>query len=121
MAGNEETGRCPVEYTISVIGGKYKPLILWHLQEGALRFSELRQRVPGATAKMLTQHLRELEKDGMLLRKIFPVIPPKVEYSLTRLGESVMPVMNAMCDWGLAHRGRQACAGGKKTRHKAVS
>lgn len=102
--------RCPVEYTLSVIGGKYKPLILWHLQEEALRFSELRRRVPEATSKMLTQHVRELEADGLVLRTVYPVIPPKVEYSLTRLGRSVMPVMSAMCAWGLAHRNRSRAA-----------
>lgn len=110
MSATENGGpeRCPVEYTIEVIGGKYKPLILWHLQAGALRFGELRRRVPTATAKMLTQHLRELENHGLINRKIFPVIPPKVEYSLTRLGASVMPVMQAMSDWGSAHRNRPA-------------
>lgn len=102
---NEE--RCPVEYTIEMIGGKYKPLIIWHLQEGSLRFNELRKRLPQATAKMLTQHLRELERDGLVERKIFPVIPPCVEYSLSAVGVSVLPVMQAMCDWGLVHRNRK--------------
>lgn len=104
LSAGEE--RCPVEYTIEMIGGKYKPLILWHLQEGALRFSELRKRLSKATAKMLTQHLRELERDGLVAREIFPVIPPRVEYSLSGTGVSVLPVMQAMCDWGLAHRNR---------------
>lgn len=106
--------RCPVEYTIDMIGGKYKPLILWHLQNGALRFSELRKRLPQATAKMLTQHLRELEQDGLVAREVFPVIPPRVEYSLSTIGVSVLPVMQAMCDWGLAHRNRGA--GGRKAK-----
>lgn len=121
MAG-ERRECCPVEYTIKVVGGKYKPLILWHLQDAPLRFSELRRRVGGATAKMLTQHLRELEDDGLVKRKIFPVIPPKVEYSLTSLGISVMPVMQAMCDWGLAHKDRaRGASGGKRAvRKKAV-
>ncbi len=111
---------CPVEYTIGVVGGKYKPLLLWHLQNGALRFNELRKLVPKATAKMLTQHLRELEADGIVKRQIFPVIPPKVEYSLTKLGKSVMPVMQAMCDWGLKHRHRKKSVNEVKKEMQAV-
>ena len=107
--------RCPVEFTLDVIGGKYKPLILWHLQKGCLRFSELRRNLAHATTKMLTQHLRELEEDGLVARKIYPVIPPKVEYSLTRLGRSVMPVLEAMCDWGVKHQ-RLAKGGRNKKR-----
>lgn len=98
--------RCPVEFTIDVVCGKYKPLLLWHLQEETLRFSELRRRLPNASAKMLTQHLRELEEDGLVGRKIYPVIPPKVEYSLTKTGRSVIPVLNAMCEWGQQHQPR---------------
>ena len=94
------TDRCPVFATLELIGGKYKGLILWHLSEGTLRFSELQKRIPKATAKMLTQQLRELEKDRLVNRQVFPVIPPKVEYSLTGLGKSLMPVLAAMRDWG---------------------
>lgn len=90
---------CPVEATLDLIGGKYKALILWHLSEGTLRFSELQKRI-SATAKMLTQQLRELENDQLVHRKVYPVIPPKVEYSLTALGESLMPILVAMRDWG---------------------
>lgn len=104
MKTQPETERCPVEFTIETIGGKYKPLLLWHLQQGKLRFSELRRQLPRATAKMLTQHLRELERDGLVRREVFPVVPPRVEYSLTATGKSVMPVLQAMCDWGLKHR-----------------
>ena len=104
MNSSSEQEPCPVGFTLEIVGGKYKPLILWHLHDNVLRFSELRKLVPQATSKMLTQHLRELENDGLVNRKVFPVVPPKVEYSLTRLGKSVMPVMQAMCDWGLAHR-----------------
>ena len=92
--------RCPVEITLELIGGKYKSLILWHLAENTLRFSELRKRIPGATAKMLTQQLRELESQQLINREVFPVVPPKVEYSLTPLGRSLMPVLIAMRDWG---------------------
>lgn len=71
MAQDPAIEMCPVEYTIGIIGGKYKPLLLWQLQDGALRFSEIRKRLPQATAKMLTQHLRELERHGMIKRKVF--------------------------------------------------
>lgn len=91
---------CPVEATISLIGGKYKSLILWKLMSRTLRFSQLRKEVPCATPKMLTQQLRELEADGLLMREVFPVIPPKVEYSLTTFGRSIAPVLEAMYSWG---------------------
>ena len=91
---------CPVEATLELIGGKYKVLILWHLSEKTLRFSELKKEIPTATPKMLTQQLRELELHNLIHREVFPVIPPKVEYSLTELGTSLMPVLIAMRDWG---------------------
>lgn len=91
---------CPVETTLELIGGKYKALILWHLSDGKLRFSELRKAILAATPKMLTQQLRELESQNLIYRKVYPVIPPKVEYSLTDLGKSLMPVLTAMRDWG---------------------
>lgn len=91
---------CPVESTLDLIGGKYKALILWHLSDGKLRFSQLRKAITGATPKMLTQQLRELEAQELIHREVYPVIPPKVEYSLTSLGESLMPVLTAMRDWG---------------------
>ena len=92
--------RCPVETTLEMIGGKYKALILWHLSEGKLRFSELKKAISGATPKMLTQQLRELESNKLIHREVYPVIPPKVEYSLTDVGRSLMPVLMAMRDWG---------------------
>lgn len=91
---------CPVEATLDLIGGKYKSLILWHLSDGKLRFSELRSRIKKATPKMLTQQLRELENQDLIHREVFPVIPPKVEYSLTETGRSLMPILVAMRDWG---------------------
>ena len=96
----EAKATCPVETTLELIGGKYKALILWHLSAGKLRFSELRQRVSSATPKMLTQQLRELEKNQLVHREVYPVIPPKVEYSLTETGRSLMPVLVAIRDWG---------------------
>ena len=91
---------CPVESTLELIGGKYKALILWHLSEKTLRFSQLRKEISGATAKMLTQQLRELEAQDLIHREVFPIIPPKVEYSLTDLGRSLLPILVAMRDWG---------------------
>lgn len=96
----KKANNCPVEATLDLIGGKYKALILWHLSEGKLRFSELKKVITGATPKMLTQQLRELEAQALIHREVFPIIPPKVEYSLTELGKSMMPVLVAMRDWG---------------------
>ncbi|MFD1259732.1 winged helix-turn-helix transcriptional regulator [Entomomonas asaccharolytica] len=90
----------PLAATINLIGGKYKSLILWKLTNGLLRFSELRREIPCATPKMLTQQLRELETDGLINRKVYPVVPPKVEYSLTTLGKSLKPVLDTMYIWG---------------------
>ncbi len=92
---------CSVELTLDILGGKWKSLILWHLNEyGTLRFSEVKKTLPGITQKMLTQQLRELESDGMILRKIYAQVPPKVEYSLTEDGRSLMPILSTMCKWG---------------------
>lgn len=99
----EMKNNCPVEATLELIGGKYKALILWHLADGKLRFSQLRKAVSGATAKMLTQQLRELEADALVHREVYPVIPPKVEYSLTETGRSLMPILVAMRDWGAGY------------------
>lgn len=95
----EKKFHCPVEATLSVIGGKYKCVILYHLLiDGTLRFSELSRLMPQATAKMLTQQLRDLEHDGLILRKVYPVVPPKIEYSLTKQGQTIAPIVTAMCD-----------------------
>lgn len=91
---------CPVEATIHLIGGKYKAVILWHLMSQTLRYSELHRRMPKATDKMLAQQLRELEKDGLIYRKVYPVVPPKTEYSLTDFGKSLTPILDEMCSWG---------------------
>lgn len=97
------TDHCPVEATLELIGGKYKALILWRLSEGKLRFSELRRAIQSATPKMLTQQLRELEGHQLIRREVFPVVPPKVEYSLTELGKSLLPILVAMRDWGAGY------------------
>ena len=91
---------CPVEATIQLIGGKYKAVILWHLMGKTLRYSELHKRMPKATDKMLAQQLRELEKDGLINRKVYPVIPPKTEYSLTKKKKSLTPILDELCKWG---------------------
>ncbi|AXU29425.1 TPA: winged helix-turn-helix transcriptional regulator [Clostridioides difficile] len=91
---------CPIEATLALIGGKYKTLILWHLKDTILRFNELRKLIPKATPKMLTQQLRELESDGLIIRVVYPVVPPKVEYSLSDFGKSIIPILDSMCDWG---------------------
>ena len=97
---------CPVKLTADIIGGKWKPLILFYLESGTLRFSHLQRRIPGLTKKMLTQHLRELERDGIIRRKVYAVVPPRVEYSLTRHGESLKPLLKLMSAWGAKHRAR---------------
>lgn len=91
---------CPVAATLDLIGGKYKALILWYLADGRRRFSELKRMISNATPKMLTQQLRELEAQNLIHREVFPVVPPKVEYSLTETGRSLMPILTAMRDWG---------------------
>lgn len=92
---------CAVELTLQVIGGKWKPIILYHLGlSGTLRFSELKRIMPNITQKMLTQQLRELERDGLVRRTVYPQVPPKVEYDLTDLGASVLPLIDQLNDWG---------------------
>ena len=95
----EHLESCPVEATLDLIGGKYKALILWRLSQGKLRFTQLRKQI-SATPKMLTQQLRELESSHLIHREVFPVVPPKVEYSLTERGKSLLPILVAMRDWG---------------------
>ena len=97
---------CPVNLTADVIGGKWKPLVIYYLEEGTRRFGELQKLIPGMTKKMLTQHLRELERDGVVSRKVYAEVPPKVEYSLTRHGESLKPILKLMSAWGSKHRER---------------
>lgn len=91
---------CPIMRTLEVIGGKWKPMVLHFLGERPRRSGELGRLIPQASGKMLTQQLRELERDGVIERKVYQQVPPKVEYLLTPLGESLKPVMEAMCAWG---------------------
>lgn len=92
---------CSMEFTLSLIGGKWKCLIIWYLGENTLRFCELKRKLPGVTQRMLTLQLRELENDGIVNRKIFVQVPPKVEYSLTDAGKALIPVLLKLSDWAL--------------------
>ena len=97
---------CPVKLTAEIIGGKWKPLILFFLEDNTRRFSELQRLIPGSTKKMLTKHLRELERDNVIHRKVFAQVPPRVQYSLTRHGQSLRPILQLMSAWGKRHRAR---------------
>jgi DNA-binding HxlR family transcriptional regulator len=101
-----KTYNCPVEAAIDVFGGKWKAVILWWLQQRTWRFAELRRQIPGITEKMLTQQLRELEADGIVARRVYPTVPPKVEYSLTDYGRSLKRALKSICDWGHNHMAR---------------
>jgi len=100
MENNSNKYNCPVDATIDLIGGKYKAVILWHLIEDKKRFSELKRLIPKATEKMLTQQLRDLESDDLIVRTVYPIVPPKVEYSLSDFGRTIIPILKEMCRWG---------------------
>jgi len=101
-----KTYNCPVEAAVDVFGGKWKALILWWLQQRTWRFAELRRQIPSITEKMLTQQLRELEADGVVKRRVYPTVPPRVEYSLTEYGRSLKRALRVICDWGRSHMER---------------
>lgn len=92
--------QCPMDTTINVLSGKWKLSILWQLSKGTIRFNELQRVLSDITQKTLTQQLRELEREGIIIRKVYPEVPPKVEYSLTELGNSLKPLLSSMCEWG---------------------
>ena len=100
MAEQKQMMPHPVEVTLSIIGGKWKPLIVFYLLSGTKRFSEMRRLLPRVTQQMLTMQLRELEQAGIVHRHVYAQVPPKVEYSLTELGQSMEPVLRQMCTWG---------------------
>ena len=101
MAKNlDKAEQCPVILTQNLIGGKWKIAILWFLIENTKRFNELKRSIPKISQAMLTQQLRELEKDGLVSRKVYPEIPPRVEYSLTPIGCKFVPIINLMGQWG---------------------
>ena len=106
---------CPVEVTLGLIDGKWKGVILFHLQEGCLRFSELRRRLPGITQRMLTKQLRALEDDDLITRKVYAEVPPRVEYALSETGQRLRPVIEILRAWGVDHKARlEATATAKK-------
>lgn len=100
MKNNDENFNCGIGPAFEVIGGKWKAVILWELRDGALRFGELKRIVSGASEKMLIQQLRALERDGLVVRTLFPKVPPHVEYSLSPWGESLNHALGPIADWG---------------------
>ena len=92
---------CSMELTLDIIGGKWKPIIIWHLGERTMRFNELKRKLPNITQKMLTQQLRSLEESQLINRKVYAQIPPKVEYSLTEYGISLLPILATLCNWAI--------------------
>ena len=105
---------CPVEATLSVIGGKWKGLILYHLLQETKRFNRLQQELPNVTPRMLTRQLRELERDGVVHREVYPQVPPKVEYSLTPFGQSLAPIISLMETWAICGSGFAAATKGRE-------
>jgi DNA-binding HxlR family transcriptional regulator len=99
---------CPVEVTLNLIDGKWKGVILFHLQAGTCRFGELRRRMPRITQRMLTKQLRALEEDGLITRKIYPEVPPRVEYTLSEMGERLRPVIDVLYAWGEEYRAQRS-------------
>ena len=101
---------CSVEATISLIDGKWKCVVLYHLLDKTVRFNELRRIIPDVTQRMLTNQLRELEMDGLIVRKVYAEVPPRVEYRLSEIGESLRPVIDTLKAWGENHQERLSCA-----------
>ena len=96
----------PIDAILDMIGGKWKPVIIYALNDETLRFSQLLGKLqPRITQRMLTKQLRQLEADGLIARKVYMQVPPKVEYSLTELGKSLMPILDQLCEWGSEHLG----------------
>jgi DNA-binding HxlR family transcriptional regulator len=100
---NNKSFSCPVELTLNTIMGKWKVLVLWNLRNGTFRYNELHKAINGVSHKMLIQALRELESDGVVERTVYPVVPPKVEYSLTKEGKNIVPILEKMQQWGMRY------------------
>jgi DNA-binding HxlR family transcriptional regulator len=98
---NDKRFSCPVQLTLHTIMGKWKALILWHLRTGTKRYSELKRELPEISDKMLAQQLRELESDQIIIRTVFPEVPPRVEYKLSERGEAIQPILKLMQQWGI--------------------
>jgi DNA-binding HxlR family transcriptional regulator len=101
------TADCPMAVALNIISGKWKLAILWNLTRGTVRFNELQRRLPKITQKTLAQQLRELERDNIIRRQLYPEVPPKVEYSLSALGETLVPILNVLCQWGKDYQKNQ--------------
>lgn len=95
---------CPMDLVINILSGKWKLAIIWHLREVNIRFNELQRRLNNITQKTLTMQLRELERDGIIYRQVYPESPPRVEYGLTNIGESMKPILTGMCEWGKSYK-----------------
>jgi DNA-binding HxlR family transcriptional regulator len=104
----KRTPECPVEAALSVIGGRWKILVICRLFEGKHRFNEMRRSIAGVSQRMLAQSLRELERDGVVERRVFPESPPRVEYGLTAFGRTLEPVLDRPCEWGETYQSRAA-------------
>ena len=102
---NTKTYHCPVEAALDVIGGKWKPLILWHLGDTVMRFNQLQKELPRVNSKMLTKQLLELEEDGVIRRMVYAEVPPRVEYAITDFGKTVLPILDELCTWGSDYLG----------------
>ena len=102
---NGKMYHCPVEAALDVIGGKWKPLILWALCDNTLRFCELQRRLFDVNTKMLTKQLRELEMNGVIKRTVYPEVPPRVEYTITDFGKTLIPILQELCNWGSKYLG----------------
>jgi len=99
--------QCPMEAGLNILSGKWKLRILWHLSKGTIRFNELQRLLGNITTKTLTRQLRELEEQGVVIRKVFPEVPPKVEYSLSEIGDSLTPFLAQLCEWGKKYNASQ--------------
>lgn len=100
--------QCPVELGLNILSGKWKLKILWHLSKGTIRFNELQRLLGCITTKTLTEQLRELEGQGIILRTIFPEVPPRVEYSLSEIGCTLKPILGELCEWGKTYQEYQS-------------
>ncbi|QYR23915.1 helix-turn-helix transcriptional regulator [Paenibacillus sp. sptzw28] len=115
MQVNQEREKCPIEISLDVIGGKWKVLILWYLLWETRRFSQLERLIPQVSQKVLAEKLRELEESGLIERRVYPVVPPRVEYSLTEGGQSIRPLLMALLDWGNHYKNMNEDSGASTT------
>jgi len=113
------SNKCPLSSALMLLSGRWKLVIIWNLQPAVVRFSELQRAIPAITKKMLTQQLRELEADGLVTRKVYAVVPPKVEYSLTKRSKSLLPVLKKLYAWGEENNIAAHIAGMESARRSA--